>query len=345
MTLYRPKPISTRTAQTIDRSADPKAAAQRLQAGETLLVTDHYSTGAEILAQLQSSLRPPPDTAPYESRQAHRQAFREASLRLLAPISDHQLKLQGARAISLLKELYPKSNDFLLPFPQVQELHGASHHYREGLHFAVLGHKLHPFYGTYAPNRTSHLELFGTWLSQYDGPRTHGTDVGTGCGVLAYMLCRAGFTKVLATDNNPNAIESVSRDLQRTPAPIEPLLGDLLEPCDTTDLIVFNPPWILGEQMNPLDGALYFEDGLFARFFDQACTRISSTGRVVIVFSNVLSLVQPEVPHPIETELERGRFKLVQKLQRKVKPPPSKHGKRRRTKEKVEIWELALADN
>ena len=46
------------------------------------------------------------------------------------------------------------------------------------------------------------------------------------------------------------------------------------------------------------------------------------------------------MPHPILSELERGRFKLVQKLQRKVKPAPGKDGRRRRTREKVEVWEL-----
>jgi hypothetical protein len=60
-----------------------------------------------------------------------------------------------------------------------------------------------------------------------------------------------------------------------------------------------------------------------------------------MVFSNVISLVQPDVPHPILAELERGRFTLVQKMQRKVPASPSQTGMKRRTKEKVEIWELA----
>ena len=61
-----------------------------------------------------------------------------------------------------------------------------------------------------------------------------------------------------------------------------------------------------------------------------------------MVFSNIITLVQPDVPHPIQAELERGRFQLVKKLQRKVKPPPEPDGSRRRTREKVEVWELSL---
>jgi methylase of polypeptide subunit release factors len=129
----------------------------------------------------------------------------------------------------------------------VQELFGAWNRYREGVPLAVLGHRLFPFYGTYVPTRVSHLELFGTWLHQHKGSRSRAIDVGTGCGVLALMLCRAGVQRVLATDINPNAVESVSRELGRLAPrpPIDLFCGDLLGPDPTpADLIVFNPPWI-----------------------------------------------------------------------------------------------------
>lgn len=57
---------------------------------------------------------------------------------------------------------------------------------------------------------------------------------------------------------------------------------------------------------------MYYEDGLFERFFDQALKRLAPGGRVVLVFSNLIELVQPDVPHPIQTELDRGRFALVE---------------------------------
>ena len=63
---------------------------------------------------------------------------------------------------------------------------------------------------------------------------------------------------------------------------------------------------------------------------------------MVLIFSNIMRLMQPEVAHPIDAELEGSRFRLVQKLQRKVKPSVGPDGRRRRTREKVEVWELAL---
>lgn len=342
--LHRPEPILRHNAAPVDQRTPPLKAAMRLRHGEQLIVTDLYKTGAEIIAKVQNMLRPPPSGASYADRQAARRLLRETSLRLLAPVAENRLALKDAQPNEFLAELYPEHTRFALPFVQVQELHGAWGRYREGVHLSVLGHRIHPFFGTYVPTRMSHLELFGTWLSQSAGARASAVDVGTGCGVLAFMLAKSGFERVLATDVNPNALESVARDLRRNPGtpPIELMCGDLLcEGQERFDLIVFNPPWMMGAPEGLLDESLYFESGLFERFFTQAAERLSPEGRVVLLFSNVLQLVQPDVPHPILSELERGRFCLVHKRQRKVKPGRDASGARRRTRERVEIWELA----
>lgn len=343
--LFRPEPVLSHTAAPVDRHTPPEQAAERLRSGETLIVSDRYGTGADILDQL-SALLPPTAGADHQARRAAQRAHREVALRLLAPIVEHRPALPGARTNKLYAELYPEHPTFALPLVQVQELDGAWTRYAEGVHFAVLGHRLHPYYGTYVPTRTTHLELFGTWLSQHQGPRARAVDVGTGCGVLAFMLCRAGFEQVLATDVSPNAIESVRRDRARRspPPPLQLHHGDLLggDPAPA-DLIVFNPPWTRGSVEGPLDRALYFEDGLFERFFEQSSARLGPSGRVVVLFSNLIRLVQPDVPHPIEAELERGRLRLVQKLTRRIKPAAGQGGRRRSTRERVEIWELARA--
>jgi hypothetical protein len=345
-TLHRPEPILRHQARPVNRGDDPRHAASRLINGETLVVTDSYRTGAEILCQLDLLMPPPSDGASYQDRQSARRTHRETSLRLLAPITNNRLALNDRRPIGFLQELYPTISTFALPIAQIQELFGAWGRYQEGVHLAVLGHRVHPYYGTYVPTRLAHLELFGTWLSQYKGPRERTVDVGTGCGVLALMMCRANFKHVLATDTNPNAIESVTRELARLPAPppITPVHTNLVgEGKEPLDVIAFNPPWMYGTVEGLLDQALHFDDDLFERFFDRAYERLSEAGRIVLVFSNVMQLVQPEQPHPILRELDTGRLRLVQTLKRKIKHPPDEHGRRRHTRERVEIWELARA--
>ena len=347
LTLLRPAPIEKTSIRNVDPTEDPRAVAQSLLAGNVRRVTTDYAAGVAVLGALNDAMRPPGKGSSYASRQAHSRRVRTAALRLVAPVFEHRVLLEGAESNGLLRELYPDHERFDLPFIEVQALHGANQRHIKGVPMAVLGHPVHPFYGTYAPARTAHLELFGTWLSQYNGGRTHAVDVGTGCGVLAFMLAKAGFDRVTATDNNPNAIESVRRELNRLPhaSAVEPACADLLEAAPgSPDLIVFNPPWTQGETDDILDQALCFQGDLFERFFEQAAATMAPDGRVVVVFSTIIRLVQPDVPHPIDTELDRGRFRLVQRLQRKVKPSRGPDGSLRRTREKVEVWELALSE-
>lgn len=337
----RPEPVTPKRVHHVDRSTHPDEAASWLRDGDTLVVADLYGTGADILDALQAMLPLPPMSASYASRRAAIARYRSIAQRLLVSVVDHELRLHDARPIGFLAELYPEQRKFMIPFMAAQELYGAWTRYEEGIRMAVLGYAVHPFYGTYFPSRSSHLELFGTWLSGYDGARGRAIDVGTGCGVLSLMLCKAGFGHVDATDTNPNAVESVRREMARfeEPPPLVVRQGDLFADIEeTADVIVFNPPWIPGQRAEGawLDEALFYDDALFDRFFDQALDRLSDEGRIVLVFSNVLELVRPDAPHPIEEEIRRGRLTVASKLRRKVKAPGG-----RRTKERVEVWELA----
>lgn len=337
--LHRPEPVLRHQAQPVDRSVPPAQAAMWLIEGRSLLVTDRFGTGLAILAALRLRLQEPGEDAGYVAKRTFRDAFTSASQRLLAPVVGRKVALADAPRPGFLSELYPDHADFALPVEDARILSSAWDWYEKGVHFPVLGYRLHPFYGAYIPARMEHLELFGTWLAKYQGARGQAIDVGTGSGVLALQMAKAGFRQVLATDINPNAIESVARQLRRLPKapPIElqhaDLLGDFRGPFD---LIVSNPPWMKGDVGRTLDLAMYFQDGFFERFFAQALERLAPGGRVVFVFSNIIELSQPDVPHPIQTELARGRFRLVEKLTRRVKPL------RRRTREKVEVWDLAV---
>lgn len=337
--LHRPEPVLRHRAEPIDRNVPKAQAAAWLRAGRSLLVTDRFGTGLDILAELRVLLADPGEDAGYVAKRTFREAFQSASKHLLAPVVDRKVALADAPRAGFLAELYPDHADFALPVEDAKVLSSAWDWYEQGVYFPVLGYRVHPFYGTYIPARMEHLELFGTWLAKYKGARERAIDVGTGSGVLALQMARAGFRQVLATDINPNAIESVARQLRRLPQapPIELEHADLLgTDRGPLDLIVSNPPWMKGDVGRTLDLAMYFQDGFFERFYDQALQRLAPGGRVVFVFSNIIELSQPDVPHPIQTELDRGRFRLVEKLTRRVKPL------RRRTREKVEVWELAV---
>jgi len=340
--LHRPEPVDPAGARPVDRTTPVPDALAAVQRGERLLITDRYATGAEILDRLAGLF---PDEGDYADRSEAKRAHREAALRVLAPIADGKLALSGARPIGFLAELYPELDRFVLPLVEVQELHDAWKRYRTGVHLAVLGGRVHPWFGTYVPRRTEHLELFATWLSAWEGGRDRAIDVGTGCGVLARMLRRAGFASVRATDRNPNAIHSVQLDLQRAEVDgIDLVCADLLGPePGHPDLVVCNPPWLPGPPTDAFEAALHYGPELFPRLFDQAAKAVQGDARLVILFSTIGTLMRPDLPHPIEAELALGRFVEVQRLRRKVKGSRRADGSRRRTKERVEVWELRRA--
>lgn len=345
MSLNRPEPVMATNVHALTAEVPVPQAVRWLEEGRTVEVVSSYGHGADVLDALYDRMSRP--SGDYAQRTQAEQRFRSTAHKLVVRIDDHAVALPNVESIGFLSELYAELGTYHLPLIEVQSLHGAWRTYQAGVHLAVLGHRLHPYFGTYVPSRTTHLELFATWLSGFEGSRDVAVDVGTGSGVLAFMMARQGVGSVIATDVNANAAHSVRLDCGRLPElpAIDVRVGDLLEPVmETADLIVFNPPWTAGMPTGLVSQALTFPEGLFERFFDQALSRLAPDGRVVLVFSNLITLVQPDVPHPIEAELARGRFRLVNKLTRKVKPVPGPDGRKRRTKEKVEVWELARAD-
>lgn len=257
--LHRPEPVLRHRAQPVDRNVPKAQAAAWLREGRSLIVTDRFGTGLDILAELRVQLEDPGEAADYVKKRTFREAFQSASKHLLAPVIGRKVALADAPRAGFLSELYPDHADFALPVEDAKVLSSAWDWYEQGVHFPVLGYRVHPFYGTYIPARMEHLELFGTWLANYKGARDRAIDVGTGSGVLALQMAKAGFQQVIATDINPNAIESVARQMQRLPVapPIE------LEHADQfgadrgpIDLIVSNPPWMKGDVGRTLDLAI-----------------------------------------------------------------------------------------
>lgn len=310
---------------------------QAIDDGRDVLLDESFHRGLEIVRSLEQRVVSTSSRATFAERTANAERLHTLSKRLWVRFDQHTVRLEGVTLESLLQTLYPSTATGYLSFPAIREIAGAAKRVREGVRYPVLGRRLHPFFGVYFPTRTEHLELFATWLSQYKGMKDHCVDVGTGSGILTFLLAKSGFNIIDAIDQNPNAIWSVHEELRRHPidTTIRLHCADLLSPVTNVNLIVFNPPWIPGKSNSSVTEALFFDGGLFDRFFEQAYTRLSDDGTIVLVFSTILTLLRPDIPHPIESELTKGRFKLQQKLQRKVKPTGGN-----RTKEKVQIWEL-----
>lgn len=174
----------------------------------------------------------------------------------------------------------------------------------------------------YFPTRFEHIELFYEWLKGSDGEKNKAYDIGSGSGVLSFLLEKQGFDKVYATDINPNAILSLIEEINKNKySNIVVKQGNLFANIrEKADLIVFNPPWLPEPTKNAhLDQAVYHSNDLFDDFFNEAKKRLNAEGKLVLLFSNLIKLTHPDCPHPIEEELNKNkRFKLESLLQKEV---------------------------
>ncbi len=344
----RPEPVAVDTDVThYNCRMDPQIAVDALIDGHYVLVEDYFSSGLTVLNALKSSLKNIHSDDSFLGQRDLRSVFRELSNKVLLPINAHKIDVKKAPHIGWLKILYPDLDIFLLPFPQVQGLNSAWQWYENGIAMPVLDNKIYPFFGTYFPTRFEHLNIFDHWLKQLKGEKKSAFDIGIGCGVLSFQMLKYQFEKIYGTDTNPNAIYSVHEYMDRNGlnSKIELINGDLFEGCpEKTELIVFNPPWLpAAYNAEGLDMAIYYNDTLFPRFFEEAVKRLKPDGRVVLLFSNLGEITGTAEVHPIEKELSSGgRFYKEVFVQKKVSAASGKTRRNQnwRKAEMVELWVL-----
>jgi methylase of polypeptide subunit release factors len=248
--------------------------------------------------------------------------------------------------------LYPDVSEFYVSFSDVQAMNSSWQWYTNGVEVQTLNLSIHPYHGTYFPTKFDHLKLFDKWLKQYEGSKESVINMGVGSGVLSFQLIQNGFENITAIDSNKNAIIGVSAESKRLGYEDNLTLihSDLFENCETkADLIVFQAPWLPArhELDEEVEKAMYYEETLFPRFFEQALNHLNENGKVILIFSNTAELMDEKYSHPIIEELKTNkRFKKVLQLKRDVRAS-SRRTKRRdaKSKEKVELWVLAPVES
>lgn len=259
------------------------AALARIRRGESLLYHGDYRNARQLLAAMGRRLgRDAPGrggdlaTRHREERRRRRQEHDLLS-RLLVPVEPGpRLPLAHAPdvAAALAEALGPAAPlPGLLPLRDLLGMIGAHEWRRKGVEVPALGARVHPWYGVFAPVRGEHVELVAAAARRWPPAGKRALDVGTGTGVLAFVLARAG-ADVTATDLSEAALGSAAEDAARLglAARVHPVRADLYpagegEAPARFDLVVCNPPWLPGEAVTPLDRAVYDPGSAFLRRF------------------------------------------------------------------------------
>jgi methylase of polypeptide subunit release factors len=112
--------------------------------------------------------------------------------------------------------------------------------------------------------RGEYVDLVAEAAARWPPAGKRALDVGTGTGVLAFVLARAG-ARVRATDLEPRAVACALENAARLGlgASVEVAQADLLDGAERFDLVVSNPPWIPADATSALERAVYDPGGAF----------------------------------------------------------------------------------
>jgi methylase of polypeptide subunit release factors len=145
-----------------------------------------------------------------------------------------------------------------------------AHEWRvKGIDIPVIGGRIHPHYGVFAPIRREYVELVASAPLPAVRPSSSvAFDVGTGTGVLAAVLARRGISRVIATDQDPRAVVCARENLERLglAEQVDVVHADLL-PEGRAALIVCNPPWVPARPSSPIEQGIYDPESRMLRGF------------------------------------------------------------------------------
>lgn len=274
------------------------AALARVRRGEALVYSGDFRNARQLLAAMGRRLagRLPPARDPADRWRAERaRRAREHDLlgRVLVPIEEGlRVPLRHAPdvATALAEALGPDpAVPGLLPLRDLLGMIGAHEWRRRGVLVPALGARVHPHHGVYAPVRGEYVDLVAAAAAEWPVAGKRALDVGTGTGVLAFVLARAG-ARVVATDVEPGALACARENAERLGIAerVEVVPADLFPAEGRFDLVVSNPPWIPDVARTPLERAIYDPGGaLLERLVVGLRERLADGGEAWIVLSDL----------------------------------------------------------
>jgi SAM-dependent methyltransferase len=151
-------------------------------------------------------------------RQARAQRARTLGMLLVPLDADYAIPLRRAPDIrQACLEAYGAGDDAsLVSLRELLGVVGAHEWRRKGIELEALGMRIHPHYGVFAPIRSEYVELVaGAPLPSAASASSVAFDIGTGTGVLAVVLARRGFKRVVATDMDARALACARENVER----------------------------------------------------------------------------------------------------------------------------------
>jgi SAM-dependent methyltransferase len=239
-----------------------------------------------------SSMPTSPAEAFHLHRRARSQRARTLSALLVLLDEDYGIALPRAPDIrQVCAEAYgPGRGPSVTPLRALLGLIGAHEWRTKGIEIAAIGGRIYPHYGVFAPIRREYVDLVATApLLALRSLSSLAFDIGTGTGVLAAVLARRGFRRVLATDLDPRALACARENVERLglSEQVEVVRADLF-PEGRAALVVCNPPWVPARPSSPIERGIYDpESRMLSEFLDALPAHLELGGEGWLILSDL----------------------------------------------------------
>ena len=204
-------------------------------------------------------------------RQARSQRARTLGMLLIELDANYGIALRRAPDLSeACREAYgPAVEASLVSLRELLGLVGAHEWRSNGIDVPAAGGRIHPHYGVFAPVRREYVDLVASApLPAAVATGSIAFDIGTGTGVLAAVLARRGFARVIATDREPRALACARANVEQLGLrdTVEVVDADLF-PEGRAALALCNPPWLPARPSSPLEHGIYDHESRMLRGF------------------------------------------------------------------------------
>lgn len=208
-------------------------------------------------------------------RQAQAQRARILDTILIPILADHTIPLRRAPDVTkACQEVFGKvAGDYVVSLRELLGIISAHEWRKKGVLIEALNarssQRIFPHYGVFSPLRSEYIQLVATTpLPKAIQGDSVAFDIGTGTGVLAALLAQRGIQRIMATDQDPRALDCAKANILQLglEQQVEILNADLF-PAGKAALIVCNPPWLPARPSSPIERAIYDPDSMMLKGF------------------------------------------------------------------------------
>lgn len=206
--------------------------------------------------------------------------------------SDYRSALRRAPDVTeaCLHAYGPSQGPMVVSLRELTGVIGAYQWASRGIELSVLGGRIHPHYGVFAPTRSEYVDLVARApLPANAAYIDTAIDIGTGTGVLAAVLARRGLRRVIGIDTDPRAIACAIDNIERLGLSNRvQIQHGAFFPDGHASLIVCNPPWVPARPGSPLERGIYDEGCAMLRgFLDGLAAHLTPDGEGWLILSDL----------------------------------------------------------